>query len=73
MKKVYRMSGLDCANCAAKMERAIGKIKGVTSAEISFMSQRLTLDADEVLLPDILEQVKKCVKKVDPYCEVLGI
>ena len=55
------------------MERAIGKIKGVTSAEISFMSQRLTLDADEMLLPDVLEQVKKCVKKVDPYCEVLGI
>lgn len=72
MKKVYRMSGLDCANCAAKMERSICKIKGVTSVEISFMSQRLYLEMDESLLPEILEEVKARVKKVDPECKVLG-
>ena len=71
MKKVYRMSGLDCANCAAKMERSICKIKGVTSVEISFMSQRLYLEMDESMLPEILEEVKERVKKVDPDCKVL--
>ena len=73
MKKVYRMQNLDCANCAAKMERAISKIDGVASAEVNFMTQRLTLDADESKLPEILEQIKTCVARVDPAAKVLGI
>lgn len=73
MKKVYRMQNLDCANCAAKMERAIGKIDGVQSAEVSFMAQRLTMEVDETKLSSILEQVKKAVSKVEPSTKVLGI
>lgn len=73
MKKVYRMRNLDCANCAAKMERAIGKIDGVAFAEVSFMAQRLTLELDESRLPEILEQVKRCVAKVEPSTTVIGI
>lgn len=73
MKKVYRMKDLDCANCAAKMERAIQKINGVSYAEVSFMAQRLTLEMDETKVSEILEQVKKCVSKVEPDCKVLGI
>lgn len=73
MKKVYRMKDLDCANCAAKMERSIQKIDGVLSAEVSFMAQRLTLEVEEEKLSDILEQVKRCVSKVEPDCKVLGI
>lgn len=73
MKKIYRMKNLDCANCAAKMERAIGKIPGVSSVEISFMAQRMTLEVDESRLPEILEQVKRCVSKVEPDTVVLGI
>lgn len=72
MRKVYRMKNLDCANCAAKMERAIGKLKGVQSVEISFMAQKLILEAEEEMLPELLEQAKVCVKKVDPNCEILG-
>ena len=37
MKKVFKLEDLDCANCAAKMERAIAKINGVASANVSFM------------------------------------
>lgn len=73
MKKIYRMKDLDCANCAAKMERAIQKIDGVIFAEVSFMAQRLTLEMDDNKVPAILEQVKKCVTKVEPDCKVLGI
>lgn len=72
MRKVYRMKNLDCANCAAKMERAIGKLKDVESVEISFMAQKLILEAEEEKLPELLEQAKRCVKKVDPNCEILG-
>ena len=72
MRKVYRMKNLDCANCAAKMERAIGKLDGVQAVEISFMAQKLVIQAEEAMLPVILEQAKACVKKVDPHCEILG-
>ena len=72
MKKIYRMKELDCANCAAKMERAIRKIKGVEDASISFMTQRLTLECEEAMLPQILEQARLAVAKVDPHCQILG-
>lgn len=50
MKKTFQMIDLDCANCAAKMERAIQNIDGVTHATVSFMTQKLTLEADDARL-----------------------
>ena len=44
MKKMYMMEDLDCANCAAKMEEAISKIEGVTSARVSYLAQKLILE-----------------------------
>lgn len=73
MKKIYRLKDLDCANCAAKMERAIAKLDGVSSAEVSFMAQRMTLELDENRAAEILEQVKACVARVEPDCRILGI
>ena len=72
MKKTYRLKDLDCANCAAKMENRIGKINGVTSASISFMPQKLTLEAQDDRFDDILSEVKKAVKKVDSAVELVG-
>ena len=43
MKKVFKLEDLDCANCAAKMENAISKIEGVESANVSFMTQKMTI------------------------------
>ena len=51
MKKVFEMEDLDCANCAAKMEDAIRKIEGVTYCSISFMAQRMTIEADDARPP----------------------
>lgn len=65
MKKVYKMSGVDCANCAAKMERQIGKLDGVNSCSVNFILQKLTLDADESRFDSILEQASAICKKID--------
>lgn len=73
MKKVYRLKDLDCANCAAKMERAIQKIDGVSYAEVNFMAQKLTLEADESLLEGILEKAKACIAKIEPDCRIVGV
>ncbi|MBQ4095853.1 MAG: cation transporter [Oscillospiraceae bacterium] len=71
MKKTYRMENLECANCAAKMEDAISKLEGVSSISVSFISQRLIIDADEKLLPKIMKKAQKIVCKIEPDCEIV--
>ncbi len=68
MKKVFKLIDLDCANCAAKMERNILKIKGVISANVSFMAQKLTIEADDDKFDEIMDEVVKVCKKVEPDC-----
>ena len=71
MKKKLKMENLDCANCAAKMETAINKIAGVKEATVSFMTQRLVIEADDDRFDEIVKEVVKACKKVDADCEVL--
>lgn len=70
MKKVYALEDLDCANCAAKMENAIVKLDGVQAASVSFMAQKLTIEADDDRFDDIMKQVVKVCKKVEPDCRI---
>lgn len=71
MKKTFRMIDLDCANCAAKMERAIQNIDGITSATVSFMTQKLTLEADDARFDQIVKEAVNACKKVEPDCEIV--
>ena len=71
MKKKYRLEDLDCANCAAKMEAAIRKINGVNDANVDFMMQKLTIDADDALFDSIMDQVVRVCEKVEPDCRVI--
>ena len=68
MKKRFTLENLDCANCAAKMEAAIRNIDGVYDATVSFMTQKLTLEADEARFDEIVEQAAAACKKVDRDC-----
>ena len=70
MKKRYKLTNLDCANCAAKMEAAIKKIDGVHDATVSFMAQKLTLDADDERFDAILEEAAAVCRKVEPDCVI---
>lgn len=71
MKKVFRMEELECAHCAAKMETAIRKIDGVNSASISFIAQKITIDADDAVFEEVLQKAQKAVKKVEPDCRIV--
>ena len=71
MKKHFKLQDLDCANCAAKMEEAIKKLPGVNDAAVSFMTQKLTLDADDARFDEILQQAVKICKKVEPDCTIV--
>ena len=71
MKKIYKLEDLDCANCAAKMERAVQKIDGVNSACVSFMTQRMTIDADDNRFDEVMNEVVKVCRKVEPDCRII--
>ena len=70
MKKKFNLQDLDCANCAAKMEEAIKKIDGVKDASVSFMTQKMTIDADDARFDAIMDEVVKVCKKVEPDCVI---
>ncbi len=71
MKKVFKMKNLDCANCAAKMENKIKKLDGVRDASISFMNQRLTIEAEESEFESIIDRAAEICRKVDKECEIV--
>ena len=71
MKKKFKLQDLDCANCAAKMEDAIKKIPGVNDANVSFMMQKMTVDAEDDKFDAIMEEVVRVCAKVEPDCEIL--
>ena len=68
MKKKFKLTELDCANCAAKMEDAIKKLDGVNDASVSFMMQKMTIDADDARFDEIMKEVVEVCKKVEPDC-----
>ncbi|WP_290771164.1 cation transporter [Anaerofustis sp.] len=71
MKKKLKMNNIDCAHCAMEMEEAIRKIDGVKTANINFMLQKLTIEADDDKFESILEQARKAVKNVDEEAVIL--
>ena len=68
MKKRFKLVNLDCANCAAKMEDAIKKVDGVKDATVSFVMQKMTVEADDARFDDIMEEIVKVCKRVEPDC-----
>ncbi len=70
MKKKFKLIDLDCANCAAKMEEGIKKISGVKEASVSFMTQKLVLEADDDRFDEIMKEVVAVCAKVEPDCKI---
>ncbi|MDO5416604.1 MAG: cation transporter [Lachnospiraceae bacterium] len=71
MKKKFKLQDLDCANCAAKMENAIKNIPGVQDASVSFMMQKMVIEADDDKFDAVLKQAIAAIEKVEPDCKVL--
>ena len=71
MKKTFKLEDLDCANCAAKMEAAIKKLDGVQNATVSFMTQKMTIEAEDDRFDEVVKAAVKCISKVEPDCRVI--
>lgn len=73
MKKTYLLDGLCCANCAAKIERGVAAIDGVSSAVVNFLTTKLTFEADDDKIEEVIKNAKKVVKKIEPDVEIKEI
>ena len=71
MKKVFELEDLDCAHCAQKMQEAVAKIDGVTNVTVNFLSQKMTLEADDDKFDQVLKLAVKEISKVEPDCTVV--
>ena len=69
MKKKYAIE-VDCANCAQKVEDAINKVEGVTSATVSFVQQKLIIEAEDDRFDEIMANVVKAAKKAEAVFEI---
>lgn len=68
MKYNFKIKGIDCANCAAELERAIQKVDGVDSALINFLGEKLVIECDENKKEEVMKKVQKVIKKEEPDC-----
>lgn len=70
MEKTYRLDGLDCAHCAAKIEHAVQGIHGVKRANVDFMTTKMIIEAPEKEMPRICDEAEKTVHQFEPDVEM---
>ena len=70
MKYNFKIKGIDCANCAAELERAIQKVEGVDNATISFMTEKMVIECDDNAKEEVMQKVQKVIKKEEPDCTI---
>ena len=73
MKKKFKVEGIDCPNCAAKIEKMVGELEGITSSKINFMAEKLTVEAEESALEGLLDKITKTVRVVEPEASVAAL
>ncbi|HIZ80336.1 MAG TPA: cation transporter [Candidatus Lachnoclostridium stercorigallinarum] len=69
MKKIVKLEGLCCANCAAKIEDGVKKLPGVKTASLSFMTQRLVMEVEDGREDEVIEAARKVADKIEPEAE----
>jgi len=70
-KSTIMLNGLDCANCAAKIEAEVKNLEGVGFASVDFVSKKLTMEADDsVSTSELREKIEGIVKRIEPDVKV---
>ena len=66
MKSKFKIQGLDCANCAARLEREIQEVDGVESVNINFMTEKMVIEYDENNGEELIKKIIKFIRKEEP-------
>lgn len=65
------LSGLDCANCANKIEDRVNRLELVEEANLNFSTSQLTvLIKESALKTDVITEIKRIVKQLEPHVVV---
>lgn len=74
MKKIYTINGIDCANCALKLEDKINKIEGINEASINFMMGKLTIEASTTTdeeFEEVMKKAREIIKRMEPDAKII--
>lgn len=71
MKKSFKLDEIDCANCARELQDGLAKLDGVKSVSVNFMTQKLTLEADDEEFDTVLDRVVDFTADAEPDCEII--
>lgn len=71
MKKQFKLDEIDCANCARKLQDELAKLEGVKSVSVNFMTQKLTLEADDAEFEEVLDRVVEFTADAESDCEII--
>lgn len=73
MRIKFKITGLDCANCASDLEKSIKKIEGIINVTINFITQKMEVECDEARKDEIIKDVKRIIKKEEPDVSIKEI
>lgn len=71
VKRELILEGLDCANCAMKIENGVQKIPGVSSCSVNFVTKTLTVETEKGQDEAIIAEAKKKVNRLEPHIQVM--
>ena len=69
MKKIVKIEGLDCPNCARALEKELNKIDGVENVEIDFLKSDLSFESKDV--DNALCRIVKTTKAIEPDAKII--
>lgn len=70
MKYEFTLTGLSCANCAARIETEIKKLKEVNTASVDFVSQKLFIESDSNI-DDFYKKIKSTIDRIEPDVSII--
>ncbi|QWU16610.1 cadmium-translocating P-type ATPase [Paenibacillus sophorae] len=71
VKRQWILEGLDCANCAMKIENRVSKMDGVASCSVNFATKTLTMETDSSFPETGVSQVERTVTSLEPHVRLL--
>jgi len=69
--KIFILEGLDCANCAQKIEDRVNKINGVKKATLNFVNKKLQIEFNDVSNEELVNQIKNEIISIEPYVKII--
>ncbi|WP_342438099.1 heavy metal translocating P-type ATPase [Paenibacillus sp. FSL L8-0436] len=70
VRRQWVLEGLDCANCAMKIENKVKKIEGVSSCSVNFAMKMMTLETAAAYADTVSEEAKRTVTALEPHVKL---